>query len=656
MRPLIALVFLTAIPASAQSFLEVPAPFATPPDGSAIIFGSSLADVNRDGRPDYYHRGRLYLQTDSLVFTDVMGTGRFPAIDGTEVFGGVVGDADGDGFRDLYVEDFDPGSRFFRNRYGLRWDLASAESGIDMSEAQSQGAVWGDYDRDGDVDLFVGEEFGGNKLFENLGGGVFRDAGMSAILNERKSYGVAAADFDRDGDLDIYIAACSQGDPAQSRNSLFRNEGDGTFVDIGAEAMVADSLAGWATVWLDYDRDQWPDLFVANMPIYGPNARTGVNKLYRNLGDGTFEDVSVAAGVAGGDDDWGFGASAGDFDNDGWEDIYLANDFSNHQLFRNRGDGTFEDVWPDLGVDPFTGTLAVATADLNNDGWLDLAFASREGNRVQTGTGDGNWLRMHLRAEGENRDALGALLTTWVNGNAMIREVHAGDGMTSQNHDLSVHVGLGQASVADSVTVRWPAGATTRFLDVGANQVLHLSESSGIADPPPFPELEEGDLGTQAGPEIRFALTATEAGVSYQLVLAHLESTTLAEYELTGSELSVDVTGLPNGDYAWTVIAERDGFVRASRSTGSFTWSGATHTDRLDEPSLWSMWPNPVSEILTIETNARDRLVVFDLLGRAVLQAQVTPGRNRLDVSGLVPGLYVLRLESGRLTRPVVRR
>ncbi|MFT4603613.1 MAG: hypothetical protein ACI9W4_000328, partial [Rhodothermales bacterium] len=225
------LALLAAAPiAFGQTFTEAASPFAATVSGSRILFGASAADVNLDGRPDFYHPGRLYIQTDSLLFEDVLETARFEGPDGTEVFGGVFADADGDQFPDLYVEDFDVGSRVFRNRYGIRWDLAPQNNGIDMSAAQSQGASWGDYDQDGDLDLFVGEEFGSNALFENLGNGRYRNAGLAAILNDRKSYGVAAADFDRDGDLDVYIAACSSGDPAQSVNSLFRNEGDGTFV------------------------------------------------------------------------------------------------------------------------------------------------------------------------------------------------------------------------------------------------------------------------------------------------------------------------------------------------------------------------------------------------------------------------------------------
>lgn len=643
-------------PVFGQTFTELTSPFTPDHPGTRTLFGATAVDVNLDGRVDLYHPGRLYIQTDSLRFEDILESSQFQGPDGTEVFGGVFADADGDHFPDLYVEDFDVGSRFFRNRFGIRWDLESPENGIDMSAAQSQGASWGDYDQDGDLDLFVGEEFGGNKLFENIGGGRYRDSGLASILNDRKSYGVAAADFDLDGDLDVYIAACSTGDPAQSVNSLFRNEGDGTFVDIGPQANVADSLAGWAVVWTDFDRDRWPDIFVANMPIYGPNARTGVNKLYRNLGDGTFEDVSEAAGVAGDQDDWGFGASVADFDNDGWEDIYLANleiNLSSHRLLRNQGDGTFVDVMPDLGLLPIDGPIAVAVADLNGDGWVDVTLADRMKNRAFVNDGGSNgWLTLRLVASDANSAAIGATAVAWVDGTPLYRQVTAGDGMTSQNLDLSIHYGLGGHATVDSLVISWPNGGTSRLVDVAANQHLLASQDSGLmAAPRPETGLVSPEDGSMLQGNTRFEWTAAGLvdGVSYTLAILSLEDRSAAgELVLEGlsdSSVHADLSGLANGAYVWTVVTDGGNWRRGAVRSRSFSKSAATSAQDFPERPGLQAFPNPFSDQLTVYSSRPSVLELIDVTGRTVLRTVTGGGPEVLAVGQLARGVYFLRVE-----------
>ncbi|MFT7551940.1 MAG: hypothetical protein ACI9BV_002255 [Rhodothermales bacterium] len=658
MRYVFLAVLLLPVSARAQTFTDVSETLLGGADASRLVYGVTVADVNRDGKPDIYQTGRLFLQGESGWFSDVLDTPRFQSMDGTEVFGGVFADADADGFPDLFVEDFDPGSRFFRNRFGIRWDLANQESGIDMSAAQSQGASWGDYDQDGDLDLFVGEEFGGNKLFESLGGGVFRDAGLSEIMNDRHSYGVAAADYDRDGDLDVYIAACYHGDPGLSVNSLFRNEGDGTFVDVAQEAQVADSLAGWAVVWTDFDRDGWPDIFVANMPIYGPDARPGFNMLYHNLGDGTFEEVGVAAGVAGSPDDFGFGGAAADFDNDGWEDLYLANDYAggqgqNHQILKNMGDGTFMDVMPDAGIGPIDATLTVAVGDFNSDGWVDVVNAARRGNRLLLNQGGANgFLSVRLLGAGENRDAVGATVTAFIGDQPMVRFITAGDGMTSQNHDLSAHFGLGSAARIDSLVVNWPGGGASRLQDIDANQHLYFSETEGVNGPPTSPALLAPLDGAYTGDVFQVEWTASHDpdgdAVSYTLAMLSLndwsEAGELIVEGATGTSVTVDMTDMPDGDYVWTVIGEDGRWKRGATKSHSFRKGGVTSVDNLPGLPGLELYPNPALHQLFVTSAQAGSLALIDVLGRRVGTYPLAPGKTTIDISGLASGIYLARV------------
>jgi tetratricopeptide (TPR) repeat protein len=263
-----------------------------------------------------------------------------------------------------------------------------------------------DYDRDGLIDLYVtnaadspslrrSSEAQWNRLYRNRGGGRFEDVTARAgVQGDGYMMGAAAADFDNDGFPDLFVAGVG-------RSILYRNNGDGTFRDVTAASGVTSTHpvfgALWSMhgAWLDFDRDGWLDLFVVNYcrwdpasePICGPGAATRTychpdryaplpNQLFRNNHDGTFRDVSAAAHIAvhlG----KGMGAAVGDVDGDAWPDVFVANDTQPNFLFRNRGDGTFEEVAAQWGVavNQFGAPVSAMGADLrdvDNDGRLDL--------------------------------------------------------------------------------------------------------------------------------------------------------------------------------------------------------------------------------------------------------------------------------------------
>ena len=264
-----------------------------------------------------------------------------------------------------------------------------------------------DYDRDGLMDIYFtnGAESPSlrrsgpddwNRLYRNLGHGRFADVTESAgVQGDGYMMGAAAADFDNDGFPDLFVAGVG-------RNILYRNLGNGTFRDVTAEAHLSSvhpqSGPMWSIhgAWLDFDRDGWLDLFIVNYCVWdparepycgekAPGLRTYChprhyaplpNQLFRNNGDGTFRDVSIDSGV------WrhpgkGMGAAVGDVDDDGWPDVFVANDAEPNFLFRNRGNGTFEDIAAAWGVavNEFGSPVSAMGADLrdiDNDGRLDL--------------------------------------------------------------------------------------------------------------------------------------------------------------------------------------------------------------------------------------------------------------------------------------------
>ncbi len=200
----------------------------------------------------------------------------------------------------------------------------------------SIGVGWADFDNDGDVDLYVARYNAPNRLYRNNGDGTFTDVGASSGTDDAgRGFAVPWGDYDNDGDLDLYLA--NDGTP----NRLYRNDG-GVFTDVGAASGTDHTAQSHGAAWADYDHDGDIDLYVS---IFFHTA----NRLYRNNGDGTFTDVGAASGTD--DAGNGQGVAWGDYDNDGDADLYVANYGSGNRLYRNDGDGTFTDVAAASGTD-----------------------------------------------------------------------------------------------------------------------------------------------------------------------------------------------------------------------------------------------------------------------------------------------------------------
>ncbi len=347
--------------------------------------------------------------SSGLDFRHVNGkSGRYYFIETVASGGGFI-DYDSDGDLDVYllngsaIPGFEPesplSSALYRNDGNYRFTNVTADAKVGNEGNYGMGLATGDYDNDGDDDLFV-TNFGANVLYRNDGSGRFVDVTAAARLSVPYTpyFSTSAAffDYDRDGDLDLYVCGyvdftfetnrrCVR-DGIQSYcdpdvyngvpDLLYRNNGDGTFMDVSIDAGVATSLGkGLGVVCGDYDGDGWPDVFVANDRV--------PNFLYRNNHDGTFTDVALLSGVAYGEDGnarAGMGADFGDYDNNGTMDLYVTNfSLEPNSLFRNNGNDTFTETTFPAGVGNQTLMfLAFGTAffDYDNDGWLDLFAAN----------------------------------------------------------------------------------------------------------------------------------------------------------------------------------------------------------------------------------------------------------------------------------------
>lgn len=382
-------------------------------------------------------------------------------------------------------------------------------SGLGDRRYPSQTAVWGDFDNDGDLDLFVGNESRVAvdpsedfpcQLFRNNGDGTFSDvATVAGVRNDRFTKGVTAGDYDNDGDLDIFVSNAGE-------CRLFRNDGDLRFTDVADDAGVTGGHPyNFACWFFDCDNDGWLDLFVAGyhaeLGDFMRDARgqphgAAPSRLFHNNGDGTFSDTGRQAGL---DRAWlPMGANFGDVDNDGWLDVYLATGDPRYEmlvpniLLRNHGGARFANVTWNLGLGHLQKGHGVAFADLDHDGDQDLynqlgGFYPDDKFRnacfLNPGHPGNGYLSVELIGTRSNRDAIGARLTlelTLPGGG--IRKIHRAVGSVSSFGGSPLNrqeIGIGDASAVHRLVVRWPGGESETFTGIPRNTAVTIREGDG---------------------------------------------------------------------------------------------------------------------------------------------------------------------------------
>jgi Flp pilus assembly protein TadD/peroxiredoxin len=555
---------------------------------------------------------------------------------GIDVYGNnglAAGDIDNDGFDDLYIcQPAGLPNRLYRNRGDGTFEDITEKSGVGVLDATAC-ALFADFENKGAQDLLIvcGS---GPLLFLNDGKGKFslkRDAFQFARPPQGTFTHAALADYDNDGRLDIYFClysyylgldqyhypvpyfdarngppnfllhndgnaifrdrteaarlnvdndrysfACAWGDYGSSglpslyvandfgRSNLYRNNGDGTFTSVSTEAGVDDPGAGMSASWLDYDNDGRQDMYVSNMwaaagiriseqdrfhpgepentrAMYRRHARG--NSLYRNLGNGKFENVSERAGVAMGR--WAWSSDAWDFDHDGFPDLYIANGYisgpeasraangdissffwrqvvgkspqnslpsaryelgwnainelirsdatwngyERNVFYTNNRDGTFSEVSGAVGLDFPDDGRAFVLADVDRDGRLEIILKNRNGPQLRVLRNAmkemGNAMAFRLRGTKSNRDAIGTSITAEAGGHRQTKFLQAGSGFLSQ-HTKEIFFGLGNTEGTVRASVRWPSGLTQTFDRLPVNQRILIQEGAQDFAATPF--------------------------------------------------------------------------------------------------------------------------------------------------------------------------
>ncbi|HEX3601916.1 MAG TPA: CRTAC1 family protein [Lacipirellulaceae bacterium] len=493
--------------------------------------GVAFIDYDNDGWPDIFlvngmdwpghaqkhTTPKLYHNNHDGTFTDVTHKAGLDV----EMYGmGVaVGDYDNDGFDDLFVTTLGQ-SRLFHNNGNGTFSDVTQKAGLSGPRELSTSAAWVDYDKDGRLDLVVGnyvqwsqesdlyctldgknksyctpESYKGTaaRLWHNRGDGTFEDVTHKGGLGEptSKTMGVAILDYDNDGWPDILFSNDTQ------PNKLYRNNGNSTFSEKGVIAGVAFSEDGVARAGMgvdsaDYDHSGYPSLMITNFS-------NQMLSLYHNEGKGLFVDEAPQSAIGRATLlTLGFGCFFFDYDLDGWPDIFIANGHIDPEiqkvqanvkyampphLFRNLGKGKFEEVTTAMGsafIAPRVGRGA-AYADINNDGRLDLLLSTNGGavylfrNEAQTGTAANRSLRLKFVGTKSNKDGIGAVVRLTSGGDTQTQMLRSGSSYLSSS-ELVLSFGLGQRDKAESIEIRWPSGQVDHLSSVAAGQTVTITE------------------------------------------------------------------------------------------------------------------------------------------------------------------------------------
>ncbi len=489
-----------------------------------MIAGIAVFDYDNDGRPDIFvangatlpdlqksdaaYHNRLFRNNHDGTFSDV--TARAGLAGAGYSMGVAAADFDNDGWVDLFVTGV-RSNTLYRNRGDGTFEDITSRAGVGGNGTWSVAAAWLDYDIDGLLDLFAvhyvawdplrelhcGTQRPGmrgychpqhfeplpNALYHNQGDGTFRDVSIeSGIAAHRgKGMGIALGDCDLDGRVDIFVGNDS------APNFLFHNEGGGRFREVGQASWIAfngdgRALSSMGADFRDYDNDGREDIFVTALS-------NETFPLFRNLGKGTFLDLSVPSGIAGASVPWsGWGNGVFDFNNDGYKDVFTANgnvmdnaEFISSRksrqpntLFVNRGDGTFR-------VETLPGDAfhrGAAFGDFDHDGKIDVAVTRLNESPLllhnQTAQA-GHWIELRLIGKRCNRDGIGAWIHLVTASGEQWNRVTTSVGYGCSS-DRIAHFGLGKDSSAKVIEIDWPSGAKQRVQNVQANRLIIVEE------------------------------------------------------------------------------------------------------------------------------------------------------------------------------------
>ncbi len=536
-----------------------------------------------------------------------------------------AGDLDGNGYNDLLLGAGDAVSFVLANTDGTAY-VEKPMAGFIFS----QRSTMADIDNDGDLDAFVCHDVDQSHPYRNDGNGNMQlDQTLIETADRPGNYSAIWTDYDNDGDIDLYITKCKGGaipGDIDRTNLLYRNNGDGTFTEVGEQAGVADNAQSWSTVFEDFDNDGDFDAFVVNHDFK--------NRLYRNNGDGTFTDVIEQSGIDSND----LGAwenASGDFNNDGYMDIF--SELTNN-IYLGKGDLTF------------TGKLVLVNGsfvhpggigDFNNDGFLDVIRNSRlyinEGN-------NNNWLKINTVGRQSNPNGIGARVEIYGPWGRQIREVRSGQSFAPMS-SLQVHFGLGQADSIEKVVVKWPSGIVSTIDNPAINTTLTVVEAACIL--PPVSIVVDGNTSLCPGDSVVLAAPqgfnyqwsngdSTQAIAVYQPGMFSVEMTDTAGCLAVSNAISVSMIQ----DVAPTIEVDGFGAFCEGSSITLTASDGANHN-----------WSNGLTgQTITVDESASLTVAVDAWCAQDQIASDTVNVTEVIAIPPVVTGVTITQGQSAELT------
>ena len=529
--------------------------------------GHAVADYDRDGDLDVFmvalHSyspddpdtwSRLLRNNGDRTFSDVTIAAGFgiqyanPGEEGSEgqKMGASWGDYNNDGFPDLLLTHYRKVELYRNNGNGSFSDVTE-ESGItECFECYNSSALWWDYDKDGDLDLYISDWKQANRLYQNQGNGTFTDKTAYTNLGDLgNSWTSIPIDANRDGWLDLYVANDF------FRNKFYLNMNGEYFMEATTAYGLEDYGNGMGIAVGDYNNDGLFDIYITNIYKFAPNS------LFTSTSDGVFKEIAAELGVE--NAGWAWGVSFFDADLDGDEDLYIVNghEESHHTntFYKNmwmEGLAEFRD-WSEISLaNGPADAMSLTTFDFDDDGDLDMLVSNTDSvpyfyeNRfIQPDkVSENNWLKVELEGTFSNRDGLGSIVKASALGKSFYR-FHHGAALLSQSL-LPVHFGLGTATILDTLTIIWPNSPQEVFYNIPVNQSVKVIEHQEF-----IPEkqtavtgLKDGIILKQTGhlapspnPFSQYTLFEFEAsmGEKVWLNIFNIDGTKLYTFEDTGS-------------------------------------------------------------------------------------------------------------------------
>ena len=548
-----------------------------------------------------------------LAFDDVADQIGVDYSYGDSEYGGGVSfaDFDNDGWDDItYASENGVDLYFFKNTNGV-FNLVTFNGISNTSKAKQ--VIWVDYDNDGDKDFFVTAIEGKNAFYSNDGEMNFTDISstIGIFQTDLFTYGASFGDIDNDGDLDLFISNRSPED----HNYLYRND-SGIYVDItGTSGISLEGQLSFCSIFFDYDKDGLQDIYVSN------DKEENINRLYKNLGDGVFQDVSESSNA--GVDVSAMSTTLGDFNNDGWFDIYITNtpfsqvsSIQGNVLLKNNGDGTFTNVATETGTSFDSVGWGSVFLDADNDGLLDIYVSSSE-------NGNGSLISSAFYHQQDDETFT---IPQDIGFNTDLRESYT-NAIGDINNDGKPEIVVGNDTDNNFL---WQNNTLNEnnWLKVKLEGVV--SNKDGIGN--------TIEINVDGQSQYRYTL----AGEGY------LSQNSFYEFFGTGLSNLIDYVKV-----TWTSTGATETFnnIEANQSITIKEGIGILNDNNYIVEDLLSIYPNPSNDgvfKLSTKNNESNTLKVYDLSGRLIFNVKNLKNNDEFSLNHCKKGIYVANLSSGK--------